>query len=302
VFEGLQTTQDVASGAFLEEGIPLGGISETDWVGIFIEPLSGSAGDAYPDLSIDTDASVIGVNYIIDLANIDDSYDTGVLDNLGNFIVNLWVWPGEGEPLAVEPVARETADAHFEANARGAVTGFTSYFDETEDDATRSEMLNFNVYRAVDFGEFEMVGTVDPDTWEYLDTDVVPNTHYSYAITALYDIAESAMSEPAEIDFVNVDEVGLPTEFALHQNYPNPFNPITAVRYDLPEASEVRLTIYNILGQKVVTLVDEVQNAGYHSVTWTGLDAAGSPISSGIYMYRMETDGFTDVKKMMFLK
>jgi hypothetical protein len=302
VFTGHQTTADVATGAHLETGIPLGGISGYDWVGIFIEPLSGTAGDAYPDVSIDSDGNTPGTSFIIDLANIDDSYDTGVVDdNIGDFIINLWVWPGEGGPLPVAPVERDVTAAHFTAQSRGPVDGFASIWDET-DDATRSEMLHFNVYRAVDFGEFVFLGTAPSDDMHYLDTDVVPNTHYSYVVSAMYDIGESAMSEPAEIDFVNVDEIGLPTEFALHQNYPNPFNPVTSVRYDLPEAGQVKLTVYNILGQKIVTLVDEVQNAGYHSVIWSGLDAAGSPISSGIYMYRMETDGFTDVKKMMFLK
>jgi hypothetical protein len=94
-----------------------------------------------------------------------------------------------------------------------------------------------------------------------------------------------------------------PKEFALHQNYPNPFNPSTEIHYEFPTASRVRLTIYNILGVSVTTLVDNVQDAGYHKVTWQPVDA------SGLYFYRLEAtnvdnpvQSFQQVKRMMLLK
>jgi len=93
----------------------------------------------------------------------------------------------------------------------------------------------------------------------------------------------------------------LPTEFALGQNYPNPFNPTTLIRYALPAVSDqslaVRLEIYNILGEKVVTLVDEKQTPGYKVVTWDAKDLA-----SGIYFYRLEAGEFTAIRKMVLLK
>ncbi|MBI4547327.1 MAG: T9SS type A sorting domain-containing protein [Ignavibacteriae bacterium] len=89
----------------------------------------------------------------------------------------------------------------------------------------------------------------------------------------------------------------LPKEFALHQNYPNPFNPVTVIRYQLPVQSHVTLKIYNLLGQEVRTLVDEVQEAGYKSVEW---NAAG--MASGVYFYRLRAGNFVDVKKLPLLK
>ncbi|MBI1803866.1 MAG: T9SS type A sorting domain-containing protein [Ignavibacteriae bacterium] len=89
----------------------------------------------------------------------------------------------------------------------------------------------------------------------------------------------------------------LPHNFALHQNYPNPFNPTTEIHYDLPEDSHVRLRIYNVLGQEVMRLVDEMQQAGFKSATF---DA--SSLSSGMYFYRLEAGHFTEIKKMILLK
>jgi hypothetical protein len=96
---------------------------------------------------------------------------------------------------------------------------------------------------------------------------------------------------------------GLPTMFALNQNYPNPFNPVTTIRYELPYASHVRLTVYNVLGQNVATLVDEERPAGRFTAQWNA-----ASVSSGVYFYRIDVtpgDGnqpFTSVKKMLMLK
>ncbi|MDI6767954.1 MAG: T9SS type A sorting domain-containing protein, partial [Bacteroidota bacterium] len=96
-------------------------------------------------------------------------------------------------------------------------------------------------------------------------------------------------------------EMELPKQYSLHQNYPNPFNPSTKIRYDLPKDARVTLKVYNLLGQEVKTLVDEIQNAGFRSVKW---DASDSP--SGVYIYRIYAEGsgksFFDVKKMIIVK
>ena len=92
-------------------------------------------------------------------------------------------------------------------------------------------------------------------------------------------------------------EEKLPRIFALNQNYPNPFNPVTMINYQIPMINDVELSIYNILGQKVATLVNERKQAGYHQVEW---DASG--LASGIYYYRIEAGEFQDVKKMILIK
>jgi len=104
---------------------------------------------------------------------------------------------------------------------------------------------------------------------------------------------------------VSVDDrdSGLPTVYQLEQNYPNPFNPITTIKFALPEQSQVTLEIYNMLGQRVRTLVaDEMYEAGYYSVVWDGWNNTGRVVSSGLYIYRITAGEFIDVKKMMFVK
>ncbi|MBI4546891.1 MAG: choice-of-anchor D domain-containing protein [Ignavibacteriae bacterium] len=89
----------------------------------------------------------------------------------------------------------------------------------------------------------------------------------------------------------------VPTEFSLEQNYPNPFNPITVIRYQLPVNSKVTLKVYNLFGQEVKALVDEIQDAGFKSVQW---NAAG--FSSGVYFYRLTAGSYTNVQKMLLIK
>jgi len=88
----------------------------------------------------------------------------------------------------------------------------------------------------------------------------------------------------------------------LGQNYPNPFNPRTIIDYYLPEVSRVRISILNVLGQTVATLIDETISAGRHSVAWDGLDVTGERVASGIYFYRLTTPDRTETRKMVVLK
>jgi hypothetical protein len=93
-----------------------------------------------------------------------------------------------------------------------------------------------------------------------------------------------------------------PESYSLNQNYPNPFNPETDISYTLPKDCDVKLTIYNVIGQKIKVLVDEHQTAGSKSVYWDGKDEKGKQVASGIYFYRMKAGEFTDAKKMILMK
>jgi hypothetical protein len=95
---------------------------------------------------------------------------------------------------------------------------------------------------------------------------------------------------------------GTPEAFELFQNYPNPFNPETEISYVLPTACFVELSVYNLLGQKVRTLVDESQSAGFKNVKWDGKDENGANAASGIYFYKIKAGEFTQSKKMEIIK
>lgn len=104
---------------------------------------------------------------------------------------------------------------------------------------------------------------------------------------------------------VNVVDDGFndtPEHFMLCNNYPNPFNPETAIDYVLPERTFVTFTIYNMLGQKIKTLVNDVQPGGRHTARWDGYDMYGNPVSSGIYIYRIEAGEYIRAKKMTLMR
>ncbi len=101
---------------------------------------------------------------------------------------------------------------------------------------------------------------------------------------------------------INDDNPIVPDKSHLYNNYPNPFNPETTIKYHLAKSSQVRLIIYNQLGQVVTTLVNEHQSAGAKTVSWDGMDISGTQLSSGVYIYRIEAGDFVASKKMMLLK
>ena len=99
------------------------------------------------------------------------------------------------------------------------------------------------------------------------------------------------------------DEINqLPHAFNLYNNYPNPFNPVTTLRYDLPEDALVNITIYDIMGRIVRTLINSQQNAGFKSIQWNATNDAGSPLSAGLYLYKIQADNLVQTRKMVLLK
>jgi hypothetical protein len=99
-----------------------------------------------------------------------------------------------------------------------------------------------------------------------------------------------------------VNAASIPEKFELGQNYPNPFNPMTTISYGLPAEGKVSLKIFNIRGQLVKTLVDEIRQPGYHRADWNGTDVSGNRVASGVYFYRLKFDEYTETRKMIMLK
>ena len=95
--------------------------------------------------------------------------------------------------------------------------------------------------------------------------------------------------------------MALPTDFALGQNYPNPFNPSTVIPYQLPTSAHVRLEVFNLLGQRLATLVDAEQTAGVHTAQWNATDVAGRAVGAGVYIYRLSSGGMTESRRMVLV-
>jgi hypothetical protein len=145
------------------------------------------------------------------------------------------------------------------------------------------------------------------DTW-YPNFAMLSRATLKFSVSATDGIDTVKVSGDDRVVFVNRYEYlstegeGVPVEFALHENYPNPFNPTTALRFDLPEVSDVTLTIYNMLGQKVRTFDYQNTSAGYHSVKWNATNDYGDPVGAGVYLYQLQTKDFVKTRKMVLLK
>jgi len=141
---------------------------------------------------------------------------------------------------------------------------------------------------------------ISPDELEYLDSRGEEYLSYTYLVTSLDRLAnESDASNAVDLIFTAIeDPLAInPSEFKLNQNYPNPFNPSTVITWQLEISADVELTVYNLLGEKVTTLVSEKQQAGHHQIEW---DASG--YATGVYFYQLRTNSYVDIKKMILVR
>lgn len=170
---------------------------------------------------------------------------------------------------------------------------------------------------------YAFISKSDGGTWQF-----EPSGYSNFAYRARYVGQDAARSFPykewnmpvdtwtnAELKtqdqetdpYTSLTAIGKPAkvvrEFKLNQNYPNPFNPTTTISFSLPEASRVTLAVYNVLGQKVRTLINnQLATAGFHAKQWDGRDDAGRQVASGIYFYKLEAGNFSSIKKMVLMK
>jgi hypothetical protein len=168
--------------------------------------------------------------------------------------------------------------------------------------ATEINNSGFDVERKSTVGEYDKIGFVpgfgtitEPRAYSFSDVNLLPGT-YTYRLKQIDYDGTFEYSDPVEVDII------VPDVYSLHQNYPNPFNPSTKITFTLAANANVTLKVFDVLGQEVMTLINQDITAGVHTYDF---DAAG--INSGVYFYRIEANGidgtnFTSVKKMILLK
>jgi hypothetical protein len=215
-------------------------------------------------------------------------------------------------------------NASFPDEVRATTTAFSEFILGSNDNQLPVELTEFG-FRKVDFGielhwktatelnnsgfevqrrsenrgasaEWQVLGfvrgagtTTEAQSYSFLDNSAVGKVQYRL----------KQIDFDGQFEYSNIIEVdaGAPKVFALEQNYPNPFNPSTTIRYQLPVASEVKLEVYDVLGKKIATLVNERQSAGAYQVVWNA-----SGLSSGTYFYRLQAGTFVETKKMIMVK
>jgi hypothetical protein len=165
---------------------------------------------------------------------------------------------------------------------------------------TKTEVNNygFNVERRINEGEWNTLGFVEgkgnsnsPKEYSYSDKDLFAGgSNFKYRLKQIDTDGSFEYSDVVEVEVI-------PTKFELSQNYPNPFNPSTTIQFSLPKATQIKISLYNMIGEQVATLAEGMYETGNHKVTFNA-----SNLPSGAYIYRIESSEFVQVRKMILLK
>ncbi|MFQ5824727.1 MAG: FlgD immunoglobulin-like domain containing protein, partial [bacterium] len=217
--------------------------------------------------------------------------------------------------LVKSPLSKEAIDQLFDPTVPVELASFTATVEKNNVHliwltATETNNYGFEIERRFqDSNEWTKIAfvpgngtTTNPVHYDYFDRNLQPGT-YEYRLKQID--SDGSFEYHGAVTAV----VGIPQTFVLHQNFPNPFNPSTEIQYQLPSRAgefvgKVRtfLKIYNLLGQEVRTLVDEEKAPGYYKVIWDGKDNIGRGVTSGVYIYRLQSGDLVDIKKMVFVQ
>jgi hypothetical protein len=207
-------------------------------------------------------------------------------------------------------------------SALGSGIGGSSYFRPQVSVSTLTvhdgNLIAGGIFRTAGDSVADYVASWDGTNWSSLGTGIGGIYPSVYALTTYNDrmaiggdfttagnkvaahLAIWTKGAPTDVD--DHDGSNLPNAFSLVQNYPNPFNPSTTIEYSVPNRAHVTVEIFNLLGQQVRTLIDEMKSPGKYKTEWGGTDSAGKLVSTGIYLYRLTAGDFVETKKMVLLK
>ncbi len=272
--------------------------------------INAAEGDAYlkyilnipsmAGIAFDTTGTLYGITRTGDLYTIDETTGTSnfIVDAVGSYL-GLTFHPQTNELWATSRAfVGANVDAIFTVNI---TTGDTTIVGRTG--------LGTNT-NAISFDEnlnlFGVIGSA-AQLSDFVSINTSTGAGSIIGSVGLNNVLGLAYLDNPVLGVEDDNNGTIPTEYALKQNYPNPFNPNTRIEFSLPMESNVKLVIYNILGQEIIRLVDNQMSAGNHSIIWNANDAGGSKLTSGIYLYKLTASGingneFQDIKKMILMK
>jgi len=233
---------------------------------------------------LDTTSFTLTVNAVNDAPSSFDLVETDAVITITESELSTGSLDLEWE--GAEDVDGDSITYHFTATL--TVGTYTEQMDSSLADTNFSLMSYQELYDKL----FAMESTTAELEWNVTADDAQIST----------PAGNGPLTLTIDVSSLSIDDELMPDVFALHQNYPNPFNPVTNIRFDVPENSMVTMVIYDLLGQKVKTLVNYEMNAGFHSIQWNGTNDHGKPLASGMYIYRINAGGFHAVKKLVFMK
>ena len=278
-------------------GIHFGEVVELHFTNnIMIDPgfLGRSASETRPCVQVSTLGEDLGVQQIVDL-------------DYNNFYVDPTLAEQYPDSILTVAIFDSTTSALMEANGTGshniseAIT-----FTSSPDSPTSVINSYYDNDVALELKEDLDDGDGGPVAGEGVPVQLPFD--FAYASTFSSYTASSTGGQIGDLSWFGI-EVGVeddpstvPTGFSLSNNYPNPFNPTTTIKYSVPSSENVRLVVYNMLGEEVKTLVNSEQGMGSYTVTWDGTSNMGSKVASGMYIYRLTAGKLVQSKKMILMK
>ena len=230
--------------------------------------------------------------------------------------------PGTGEPFRIR-IPFEVWDMEAEGGPQqiditiydrmGSMNGVDTLYAFNPDNRMITHFIHlpyqadgqYGTTNGNDWGEEDNgLSTIENNlTWNLVwwETQFIQGDYITIEYLGPLSIEDIYVFNPNDGLYSNNDNI-IPKDYSVNQNYPNPFNPVTRFRYDLPEDALVNITIYDMMGRVVKTLINDQQTAGYKSLHWNATNDAGSPVSAGIYLYMIQAGDFRQTKKMVLLK
>lgn len=252
----------------------------------------GTAGSPAPVTLTTTPLNIIKLHFTVTNPNAATSLTwtrTEVAPALGQSNYAVGNWPSlSSTPLPVQLVSFDALPAEEEITLKWkTATEVNNYGFEVERKNSTWEKIGFVQGHG---------NSNSPVEYTFTDNKFFGGTEFQYRLKQIDNNGEVKYYDPVKV------KVAAPKEYKLMQNTPNPFNPSTAIKFSLPENSFVTVKVYNILGREVATLSSEIKPAGSHIVFWNGRDNDGLPVSSGIYLYRLQAGKYVETRKMNLLK
>lgn len=228
--------------------------------------------------------------YRVDIGTVNSLYDISIIDENLGWVVGTYSTILKSSGLIV-PVELSSFDALWRNN-RVELNWATANESNNYGFAVERKNPGSNTWQKIGFVPGHGT-TTESHQYSFIDNPVGSGA-FGYRLRQI--------DSNGAVRFSPTREVIVPGRFVLHQNTPNPFNPETTIQFELAATAQVTLEIYNLLGQKVATLLNERRNAGFHKIIWAGVDDWGRPLNSGVYFYRLKAGNFEATKKLVLIK
>ncbi|MBD3287826.1 T9SS type A sorting domain-containing protein [candidate division KSB1 bacterium] len=239
--------------------------------------------------------------FAIDCKSVAASYDKSPYDKCksidGNFDT-FWMSVGDGQWIQYDLRALKTLQACYLAFSSGDKTTYRFSIETSVDSVSWNATSNSPFTSSGYSTEYELFN-FDDVTAQWIRIVFHGSSFTANSVSEFAAYGSDSVSTDVEIGTM---DQAMPEEFILHQNYPNPFNPATKICYSIPKQANIKLTVHNILGQHIKTLADDNFPAGKYTVEWNGTDTYGQTVGNGIYFYKIQTDEFSEVRKMVVLR